>query len=363
MAYEIASGRLIDCCKGRQDLDSKTIRMVSESAFLSDPLRLLRAFRLSATLDFNIEERTKAAIRRHRGLIRRTAGERVRDELFKMFENDNSHRFLCQMVALKLLFEIFPELSGLQRSASHQQYSTTALAETLDAFGHLEEILKNTDAYIPLQVRQHFDQLGKPRSILLKCAILWLDIGTQLRQTRPVHRANLPTGNEAKSTAMVLEICNRLRFSNRDSGYIESIARNQSYPCFLFSAFQNESLQAIAATRFFIACQDQIPDLIFHALAQMQAKKGNEQADFQAFADFQRKLINDFFTDYLPRARMPRAITGHDLIKEFGLQPSPLFGSILDFVEEQRLSRKNLSRKEAIALVKGYLHNKAPETD
>jgi len=50
-------------------------------------------------------------------------------------------------------------------------------------------------------------------------------------------------------------------------------------------------------------------------------------------------------------------ITGHALINEFGLEPSPLFKKILDQVEEERLSRNEMNREEAFALVRKLIRN------
>jgi tRNA nucleotidyltransferase/poly(A) polymerase len=62
IACNLASGKQIDPLGAKSDLDEKKIRMVSEKAFEKDPIRLLRAFRLSASLNFTIEPKTLAAI-------------------------------------------------------------------------------------------------------------------------------------------------------------------------------------------------------------------------------------------------------------------------------------------------------------
>jgi len=55
---------------------------------------------------------------------------------------------------------------------------------------------------------------------------------------------------------------------------------------------------------------------------------------------------------FKPRTLNPRLITGHDLTAEFELEPSPLFKKILAQVEEEQLSRNDMTRREALALVK-----------
>jgi hypothetical protein len=67
---------------------------------------------------------------------------------------------------------------------------------------------------------------------------------------------------------------------------------------------------------------------------------------------FLAQLKQDFETEFKPRASRPQLISGQDLIAEFGLNPSPLFRKILDHVEEERLSRREMTRQEAVQLVR-----------
>jgi hypothetical protein len=68
-----------------------------------------------------------------------------------------------------------------------------------------------------------------------------------------------------------------------------------------------------------------------------------------------RKWLAAYYFRYLPRALSPPPITGNDLIREFGLKPSGRFKEILDFIDEERLSRDGLTRPEALELVKKLL--------
>ncbi len=108
MAYDLASHRLIDPVGAQRDLKNKTIRMVSKAIFKQDPVRLLRAYRIAVEFQFEIEPQTKAAINKHALLIRQSAGERVREELFKMLQCDGFHAYLCQMAETGLLFAFLP---------------------------------------------------------------------------------------------------------------------------------------------------------------------------------------------------------------------------------------------------------------
>ncbi|MFN7088873.1 MAG: CCA tRNA nucleotidyltransferase, partial [Candidatus Paceibacteria bacterium] len=80
------TGWLIDLFGGQQDLKNKLIRAVGDprERFDEDALRLMRAIRFAVELNFDIEEKTLAAIKEKAGLIEVIARERIRDELLKV---------------------------------------------------------------------------------------------------------------------------------------------------------------------------------------------------------------------------------------------------------------------------------------
>jgi hypothetical protein len=99
-------------------------------------------------------------------------------------------------------------------------------------------------------------------------------------------------------------------------------------------------------------CAEHFPDLLIVAAADMLGKKAQPNERSTAFTAFLNQLMVDFENDFKPRTINPRLITGHDLTAEFELEPSPLFKKILARVEEEQLSRNDMTRREALALVK-----------
>ncbi len=84
IARPVAGGDYVDPLGGRADLESRTLRAVSESVFEDDPLRLLRAVRLEDELGFALDEATEELVRRHAGLVGDPAGERIVGELERL---------------------------------------------------------------------------------------------------------------------------------------------------------------------------------------------------------------------------------------------------------------------------------------
>ena len=84
IAVHVRTGATHDPHDGRADLAAGVIRAVSESIFLDDPLRLLRAVRFEDELGFGMDERTEALLRASAALVTQPAGERILAELERL---------------------------------------------------------------------------------------------------------------------------------------------------------------------------------------------------------------------------------------------------------------------------------------
>jgi len=86
--------RLHDPFHGQTDLDNRVIRAVGVPVrrFREDALRLLRAARFAAQLDFEVEALTLQAMRETAPLLKRISTERIREELNKLIDSDTPNR-------------------------------------------------------------------------------------------------------------------------------------------------------------------------------------------------------------------------------------------------------------------------------
>ena len=98
MAYSDGRG-LVDLFGGREDLENKVIRAVGdpEKRFTEDALRIMRAFRFSAQLDFEIEENTLAAARKLSARLKNIARERIGSEFMRLLSSTAAARSLALM--------------------------------------------------------------------------------------------------------------------------------------------------------------------------------------------------------------------------------------------------------------------------
>jgi putative nucleotidyltransferase with HDIG domain len=106
--------RLVDPHGGRADLAARILRTVGDPAerFHEDALRMVRAVRLAATLDFDVEPATLAAIREKADNVRRLSGERIAIEMRRLLAADRPSIGLRLMADTGLLFAISPDLAA-----------------------------------------------------------------------------------------------------------------------------------------------------------------------------------------------------------------------------------------------------------
>ncbi|MEW6418350.1 MAG: hypothetical protein AB1480_09535 [Nitrospirota bacterium] len=97
---------IIDPYNGLKDIEQKKIRTISKENLISDPLRMLRAYRFAAELIGSIENKTRKAIKMLRNNIKEVSPERITLELFNLLNSDHSEKYLKMALSDGLLVGI-----------------------------------------------------------------------------------------------------------------------------------------------------------------------------------------------------------------------------------------------------------------
>ena len=359
MALDLSTGSLIDPLGGQTDLAAKKIRMISRDVFRKDPVRLIRAYRMAANFDLDIDENTRAAIAADGNRIQESAGERIREELFKILQCPRSHSYLSMMDQSGLLVHIFPEFLKLKQLQVQPAAPRTWFEQTFDSYFHLETLLNPDGGLMRSMDSRFFQNDPVTRSIILKWSVLFHNLG-RLPAKQPADNAIIDYSDEhaARSAAMAQVICRRLRFSRRQSDTIEMVIRHHFQPMVLFNAHRQNSPVEKEFIRLFLDCTDVTPDVLLSALAEFKGRKGADDPLTNEFAGFIRMLIQTTDRVLRPRAALPPPINGNDLINEFGMKPSAEFRLILERIEEERLAKESYSRADALRLVEHLLDKK-----
>lgn len=167
MALRLPDFELVDPHGGVLDLSQRLLRTPTEPqvSFSDDPLRMLRACRFAAQLDFEIDPDTFAAMREMAGRLEIISAERIRDELTKLIMSDLPRKGLLLLVESGLAAQVMPELPALQleRDEHHRhkdvyEHTLTVLTQSVA----LESRLGGPDLVSRLAALFH--DVGKPRT-------------------------------------------------------------------------------------------------------------------------------------------------------------------------------------------------------
>lgn len=162
VAYRPKTDEFVDKHDGHEDLKKRLIRAVGEPSarFQEDALRMMRAVRLSAELDFAIEQKTAEAIHASAENLAKISKERIRDELIRILETEKPMQAIFLAQKLGLLKYIAPELElgiGVDQNQAH----------SYDVFEHLVRALQHAaDKNWPFAVRLAalFHDIAKPET-------------------------------------------------------------------------------------------------------------------------------------------------------------------------------------------------------
>lgn len=357
MAIDLSSGKLLDRLGGRKDLAEKRIRMVSDGSFVKDPIRLLRVFRLAAALGFSIETRTRLAISRDASLIRVSAWERIRSELFAFFSCKQSFPLLLEMADTGLLASVFPELTRFRYRGCRENGPSCLLEHALSIYKQLENLLNTLPPGFSFKSMEAPASKDPLQSARLKCAALLHPLGKPMDSARPSWDDPQPGNRKKLSSAPVATVCRRLRLSSKEQHFVTGVVQHGGIPRRLYEAYCNDALDPLAITRFFMKGNASTPHILLYALAEAQNNPPRHTQNKTVFQDFARQLLVSYYGSYLTRKKMPPLVTGRDLMCLFELPPSPAFKKILARLEEERLSGSLTDRESALAMTREMIRN------
>ena len=355
LACDLTNGRIVDVTGGIEDLRQGKVRMVSPDVFRQDPIRLIRAFRMAATLGFRIDAQTLSAIQIHAGLIVQAAGERIWSELTRILACKASYPVVMKMISTKILFHVMPEMVSMEGCRQNRFHASDVLTHCLQAVQAFEKISNRPENYWTPPPLGFFDELSEESCSALKLTLLLHDIGKPDCRRVDKNGQIRFFGHSARGAELVQAIGRRLRMSNRQREWIAMLIRRHQRPHLLFLSARNGQPPAPRALgRFLRQCGPQAPYLLMMAMADNLAKGASSEATIQPLMIF----LNSVMSTYIEKRDnlgLPPLINGRDLIRCFRLSPSPLIGTILRRVQELRLADAITTRNEALDWVADYL--------
>jgi poly(A) polymerase len=351
--------RVIDPFGGLADLGRGTVRATAAGVFVADPVRLLRAIRLAASLGIVIEPVTEGLIKEHARLLSTVAGERTRGELVSLLCAAGSGRFFTYMDRLGLLTTIIPEAEGMRGITQPKEHVWDVLTHCLKTVEALDYLLRQgrwqyadvldevpwtseSAGYFAAEVGS-----GTSRAVLFRLAALLHDIAKP--QTKSVQESGrirfLGHGEEGADTARA--VLERLRFSNREIRMVETAVKYHLRPT---QMGWPQSPTRRALYRFFRDTGEAATGIVYLSLADHMAARGPslDRGEWALHAGISNYILSQRGQE---PARPRRLIDGYDIMDSFGLSPGHRVGQLLESVREAQAAGEITTKDEALALV------------
>ncbi len=348
---------LIDPYEGRKDLDIKSIKLVNKRAFVEDGLRILRAFSFSCLLGFKIDKATLRLAKLQKRELSAVSWERIRDELFKILTTPKSFNCLVEMDKAKILRVIFPEIEKMRGVGQGPYHNLDIWQHSLETLRQLEALFE--DFKDNQEIKDYLEEViagEHSRLTLIKLGAIFHDIGKPdaLRWEEGKIKFH---GHERVGTAITENITHRLKLSNIEANTLKTMVLWHLRPGYLAD---NEILTTRAVFRFFRDTNTEALSVLLLSLADQRATRGRLTTTGSRLRH--ERLVSKLLKEYFRRKKekkMPRLINGHDLMKRFKLEPSPLIGKILSEIEELQAIGKIKTKPEALKSVAKFLKLKA----
>lgn len=351
---------LIDLYGGRKDLKAGLIRVVNKAAFDDDPLRIMRAFSLSAVLGFAIESETLKLIKAKKEQLSTVSFERIRDELFKILSQDGSVSHLAVMDKLRVLKVILPEIEvmrGVNQGPYHHLDVLNHSFETVRQFEKLVgENRRNREIADYLQEKISSE---RRRSDLMKLGALLHDIGKPQAKRRREGKTMFH-GHERVGAAMAIGISRRFKLSNNEIESLKKMIFWHLRPGYLAD---NERITPRAMFRYFRDTGDEGVSTLLLSMADQRSTRGPLTSEGSRL--HHEKVVYALIKEYFRKKKekkLPRLLNGNNLINKFKLEPSPLIGKILSRLEELQAVGSVRTRAEALKEAERFLKKKSPRS-
>jgi poly(A) polymerase len=130
--YDPSSEEILDYCGGLEDIRNKTMRIIGDAAtrYREDPVRMLRAARFAAKLDFSIDPAARAPIPELADLLENVPSARLFDEMLKLLLSGHAVRAIHQLRAEGLHQGVLPMLDTMLENELSHRFVMAALNNT-----------------------------------------------------------------------------------------------------------------------------------------------------------------------------------------------------------------------------------------
>ncbi|MCC6502123.1 MAG: HD domain-containing protein [Deltaproteobacteria bacterium] len=346
---------VIDPFGGIKDAHARVLRKVSDLVFDNDPLRMMRAVRLSTQYRLEIEKETWESLVSKASLLSSTSPERARDELVRLFSCSRASTGVSLLCDSGLMEVLVPEMKGWADVSGYGLLSHS-MSVLREADKLLENISEETFPGLSDKLTEYFMRPSPvTNAALFRLAALFHDFGKAYTLTREAGKLRF-IGHDTEGAKRIPEVLERLRFSRRNSAELAAIVKNH-HRVFMLASLKEKTYRAKA--HFFRAAGAEAGVMLLClALVDARATRGGEDPElFQAALE----LLRFYYGEYLPKKPEP-LMTGRQVMDTFHVPEGPEVGSILRKMNEGIESGEIRDKKDAAAFIRRWLKEKQGDT-
>lgn len=319
MAYNDEHG-LVDLFGGTEDLEKGIIRCVGDpdERFDEDALRIMRAVRFAAQLDFVIDEDTRNAAAKHAEDLRQVSAERIETELTKLIMSDHPEK-LIDMYELGITKIILPEFDLMIDTKQNTPY------HLYDVGRHTIEVMKNVS----------------PTKVMRYTALLH-DTGKPYCKTTDEANIDHFKGHAFKSEKIAEKVLKRLRMDNKTINDVKTLVLWHDFGIGgpLSKKGVRKMLSKMGEEYF-----DQYLEIKYADIAgQSDYRLSQRKKVVEDTVRYHDEIVAE--GDALSIKELQ--INGKDLMN-MGIKPGPEMGKILNELMEKVLEKPELNKKELLA--------------
>jgi len=324
---------VVDPFNGQKDLEAKIIRAVGnpEERFNEDALRMMRAVRFAATLDFTIEDKTAVAIKKNASLLKAISKERIRDELVKIVMADKASQGIEMLRELGLLKYIMPELEEGYQVTQNKHHIYECYEHSLFSLKYAAE--KGFNMNVRMAALLH--DIGKPKS----------KRGEGENATFYNH--------EMIGARMASQLLTRLRFPKKDAEKITKLVRFH-----LFYYNVDEVTESSVRRLVRQVGRENMEELL---QVRMCDRIGSGVPKAEPYKLRHLKYVIDKVAQDPISVKMLK-VTGSDVMKQLDIQPGPKVGQILDILLSYVLDDPKKNKKDFLETEIGKLGKMTEKT-
>ncbi len=320
IAYDPLDDQLVDPFGGRADMARRLLRAVGNpfERFSEDGLRVLRAARFVATLEFDLDEATAAAIPLTLDTFRRVSPERVRDEWIKAMKAKRPSRAFRVMAQTGILGVTSPELATQVGCTQNKWHS-------FDVWEHSLETLDALEGDPVLRVAGLLHDLGKPKTRAFS------------DKTQDFTFYN----HETVGADLADRWLRAYRFSNEERERVVHLIRSH------LVCYSDE--WSDAGVRRFVrrVGKDRLGDLLRLARADALGKGRPVDAELDGLARLQTRIDGVLAAGSALSTR-DLAVNGQDVMQRLAIKPSRRIGEVLELLLERVLEAPALNDRDTL---------------